>query len=1085
MPCRLRVDWPTDRVGRTRHWPRFSWQLDPETEQRQGAFELSVWRDRIHSEISSDAPENQAILWSSGRVIGDSNSLDLGDDPGWPVGEVLRWSVRWAASAQGCWSPWALSKVLRLPLRHEADWGDAAWIASPEPWGKRVELSDADLGDWIWPETIRPGYTERVALCFEIDPQCPAVSGKVVMAVNDPTVCDAELKINDSRLPNFGYRTHGADPDGSNGLAVVEGEAATFLRPGQNLIWLNIRCDPTKGQPGVALKLDLVLADGRRRTVSTGEHWRWLKEGVTDVHHFTAPSRGGLNELEGEDLSILWARLYPAAPHVKLVDGPSKPLRRLWPTPHPVSRFRIEFEVDVPVSNGTLFLAARGMVQAYFDGDLITGRRLDPAPSNYDHTCWQTIIAIDMPLSAGRHTLGLELAGGFAGQDRVWVGGLPGMHAAPEGIAYGKPATRAVLHLAHADGSCTVVASGSHWKTSPGPIVSSNIYAGEHHNLATEIHQAAWSATGFADTEWSKTHILDLPKLDLPRQPIPPCRVNDEFSAATIERPAPGVQVIDFGHNVVGHAAVRVAGPLGTTVRVRYAERLHRDGGLDPLSTGVRATRVAQEDTFLLDRDSPTWLQPRFVYHGFRYAQVTADRPIAELKPSDTRAQVVHTDVAERGGFTCSDPTLNRYLAAARASYLGNLHGILTDCPHRERGAWHADIEAACAYGLYAFDTDALYQKTLQDTVGTLDEKGLPYYLSVGRRLHPPNEDIGWASVIAEVPWRQWRMRGDRSLLLMAFPHAVQAARWFVAKLRDGLLHEAAWGDHAAPTRDAYGRPLPACPKPLYASLKLYELLQRVQSIARILGDRKIQHEMAMDRYRLRRRLQHFVTSCRSTESVAAGLGHPVANAWALNSRLIPPPLRARMTRQLTAALAELGHINPGGFFGHSYVLRALYENRPATEAIRLLTNDAFPGIAWSLKHDDATTIDEYLMPQGSLAWRERSRNHPPFGGAASLLWSHLGGVRPGRTPRHILLRPRPDADLDEINVWHELPDGRVEIRLSKQNFNEFTLEVRVPSACSCALQLPRGWSLTSSSESYHCQLANGHHMIKRLDGDD
>lgn len=1053
---RLRTDWPTDPSGRTRHWPRFAWQLDSASINSQVAFELCIRHDPLGFDHLA---ETSPPWWSTGRVESDRNHLDLPSDPGWASGRRLWWSVRLADTAAGAWSAWAEPSAFRMALRDGADWGAAAWVASPEPWGTQAELAASDLGEWIWAGRVEAGRTEQLMVEFQIDPQCPAVSAGVVLAVNDAEVCDAELKLNDSRLPNFGYRTH--RPGDGAGLQLVEGEAATFLRPGVNTVWLNVRCDDASAQPGVALRLDMTLSDGTRRTIETNPQWRWLRDGVPVEHQATLPSRGRVDELEDDNLAPLWRLLYPEAPATVPAPPPRVSLRRLWPTPHPAARFRSEFHLTQPAAYGTLFLSARGIVEAHLNGRALGDRRLDPAPSNYDHTVWQTVIALDEPLGTGRHALGCELAGGFAGQNRVWVGGLPGLHAIPEGIAYGKPAVRAVFQFHHADGSCSTVVTGPDWRTSPGSIRASNLYSGEHHDLATETRQAGWCTAGFDDANWSPVEAIDLRRLDSPRQPIPPCRVVEAQPALSIDRPTPGVQVVDFGRNIVGHAKLRVAGLPGTTVRVRFAERLHRDGSLDALSTGVRATRVAQEDTFVLDRNAPVWLEPHFVYHGFRYAQITSDQPIASLQIADAEAQLVHTDVGERGGFDCSHPMLNRYLAASRASYLGNLHGLITDCPHRERGAWHADIEAACAYGLYGFDTESLYQKTLQDTVGTLDENGLPYYLSVGRRLHPPNLDIGWASVIAEVPWRQWRMRGDRALLAMAYPHAVRAARWFVSKIRDRRLAEAAWGDHAAPSVDAHGRPLPPCPKPLYASLKLCDLLHRVRQMARVHADRAVGREMAEHLRHLRVRLRNYGVANRGKSQGVPGLGHPVAEAWALNSRLFAPRDRPAVFRQLQRHLEILGQINPGGFFGHAYVLKSLFEHGSARDAIHLWTHDVFPSIAWSLEHDDATSIYEYLFPHGSLPWRERSCNHPPFGGAASLLWSHLAGIRFGYTPRHLNFYPRPDADLDHIHAWHDTPDGRIETRLEKQKNGHYTWTLTTPPQSVSAFRVPSGWQFT------------------------
>ena len=47
------------------------------------------------------------------------------------------------------------------------------------------------------------------------------------------------------------------------------------------------------------------------------------------------------------------------------------------------------------------------------------------------------------------------------------------------------------------------------------------------------------------------------------------------MTAKTLTEPKPGVWVYDFGQNFSGVEQLRVAGPAGTTVRMRFAEVLN------------------------------------------------------------------------------------------------------------------------------------------------------------------------------------------------------------------------------------------------------------------------------------------------------------------------------------------------------------------------------------------------------------------------------------------------------------------------------------------------------------------------------
>ena len=92
-----------------------------------------------------------------------------------------------------------------------------------------------------------------------------------------------------------------------------------------------------------------------------------------------------------------------------------------------------------------------------------------------------------------------------------------------------------------------------------------------------------------------------------------------------------------------------------------------------------------------------TW-HSRFVYHGFQYVEVTGfpGKPTLD----NLRGVFIHSAVPAAGEFECSNPLLNQIWRAGRWSYLSNLQGIPTDCPHREKNGWTGDAHLAAEQGL-------------------------------------------------------------------------------------------------------------------------------------------------------------------------------------------------------------------------------------------------------------------------------------------------------------------------------------------------------------------------------------------------
>lgn len=75
---------------------------------------------------------------------------------------------------------------------------------------------------------------------------------------------------------------------------------------------------------------------------------------------------------------------------------------------------------------------------------------------------------------------------------------------------------------------------------------------------------------------------------------------------------------------------------------------------------------------------------PTFTYHGFQYVWIRGLRPEQATEEALTYL-VMHTQLPVRGGFRCSDETVNRIHEASMRSTLSNFVHFPTDCPQREK----------------------------------------------------------------------------------------------------------------------------------------------------------------------------------------------------------------------------------------------------------------------------------------------------------------------------------------------------------------------------------------------------------------
>lgn len=111
------------------------------------------------------------------------------------------------------------------------------------------------------------------------------------------------------------------------------------------------------------------------------------------------------------------------------------------------------------------------------------------------------------------------------------------------------------------------------------------------------------------------------------------------------------------------------------------------DGKLDLKSICGETNPYAHLDIYICKGEGVETYTPTFTYHGFQYALVRGLKP-EQAQKSLLTCLVLHTRLRERGGFRCSDETVNALQAMVRRSTLTNFHHFPTDCPQREKNGW-------------------------------------------------------------------------------------------------------------------------------------------------------------------------------------------------------------------------------------------------------------------------------------------------------------------------------------------------------------------------------------------------------------
>lgn len=268
---------------------------------------------------------------------------------------------------------------------------------------------------------------------------------------------------------------------------------------------------------------------------------------------------------------------------------------------------RKEFTTDRAVERAVLYISGLGSYEAYLNGKKVSEDVFAPMPSLYYKRIYYNVYDVTALMASDKNTLGVILGNG-----RFFSMRNPGMKT------FGLPRLLAQLRIEYADGSQATVVSDTSWKiTSKGPIVANNEFDGEEYDARLEME--GWNTNGFDDGAWKTPDVMEAPAGKLTAQQNPNIRVQETLKpVAVFDRPD-GKYILDMGQNMVGWLSVNLKGKKGKPVSMKFAELLQKDGSL--YLANLRTAQVTDIYTPAEDGDF-SW-QPRFVYHGFRFVEVS------------------------------------------------------------------------------------------------------------------------------------------------------------------------------------------------------------------------------------------------------------------------------------------------------------------------------------------------------------------------------------------------------------------------------------------------------------------------------
>ena len=468
--------------------------------------------------------------------------------------------------------------------------------------------------------------------------------------------------------------------------------------------------------------------------------------------------------------------------------------------------------------------------------------------------------------------------------------------------------------------------------------------------------------------------------------------------------------------------------------------------------------------------------EPRFTTHGFQFVRIEGHP--GPLTADDVTGVVVHTDLEERGAFTCDVEVLERLHSAAVWSFRGNACDIPTDCPTRERAGWTGDWQLYIPTASYLYDVRGFSLKWLRDLAveqwadGNLGNMApMPVAERTGF-LEKMNGSAGWGDAIVLVPWEMYAEYGDTETLAELWPAMV---RWLdrvermasgerhpdrVAKHPEPQPHEQFlwdtgfhWGEWLEPGGEPGDFPsFVAADKSDVATAFYSWTAGHAARIAILLGkaDEAARYSVlsagALDAWRT-----EFVgPDGRITPHTQANL------VRALTFGLVPDEHRQRAADDLAALVREAGTHLGTGFLSTPDLLPALADHGHLDLAYELLLQDTEPSWLTMIARGATTVWERWdgVRADGSV---HESLNHYSKGAVISFLHRYVAGLqRLEPTWTRFRVAPRPGGGVTRAQTEHVSPHGPIAVAWSTEG-PVFTVDVVVPPGTVAEVVLPDG----------------------------
>ena len=734
---------------------------------------------------------------------------------------------------------------------------------------------------------------------------------------------------------------------------------------------------------------------------------------------------------------------------------------------------RKEFALQGEVSEARLYVSGMGVYSAYLNGrEIAPEELLKPTLSWYSKRVYFNTYDVTEMLQQGDNAVGIILEGGRYTSLR-YNAANPNWDGTDHVFGFGTPRLLLQLEVTYKDGQKETIVSDETWKiTNRGPIRTANEWDGETYDENFDLGN--WNQAEYDDSAWLQAELVDAPEGQLSAQPNPNITVMEKLKPVSLFQKA-DKWYLDMGQNIVGFIDMKVRGHQpGDVITLRFAELLTPDSLL--YTANLRSSEntdhyIVANNSQLSTLNSQLEWHPMFVYHGFRYVEISGLREQPAL--DDFEGWVIYDEMPVTGSFETSNEIINAVYHNATWGIRGNYRSMPTDCPQRdERLGWTGDRTTGNYGESYIFNNHQLYAKWLTDGDDSQQENGSlanvipPYWRGY-------TDNMTWPGAMVTVTDMLYTRFGDIEPIRQ---HYAAWKKWMLHMrndyMRAGLMPRDTYGDWCMPPESLeliHSNDATRITDATVISTPFYcYLCGKMAKFAEILGFAEdvafFQQEITTSTIAFNDKYFNRVAGVYANNTVTA-------NILPLWFGMVPKGLEDKVMESIVdKTMNECGGHVSTGVIGIQQLMRCLTEYGHGDLAFKIASNDTYPSWGYMYR-SGATTIWE-LWNGNTADPAMNSGNHVMLLGDL-ILWEYeyLGGIRalaPGYSK--IQLKPYPIEGLDFVNCSYNSVSGRIESHWKREG-NRFEWDIVIPANTTAEVCLPtaNGYEVkTYGSGKYH-----------------